>query len=112
MTNEDRIFQIWKLSLITIVAGVLLVDLHVMFRSISTSADKFAESYVKQADSVTNSAQELADTLIPPDARKDYQRLASRAHRVFLRQMEESLERAELESRQQLSPPPPMGIRR
>ena len=29
MENPNNVFQIWKLSLVTIVAAVLLVDLHV-----------------------------------------------------------------------------------
>ena len=100
MDNRHPIFEIWKLALLTIVAAVLLIDLHVMFRSISTSADKFAESYVKQTDSVTRSADEMVNILLPPDARRDYQRLAARAHQVFLRQLEQSLNRAEAEQRQ------------
>jgi hypothetical protein len=98
MENRNAVFEVWKLVLLTVVALVLLIDLHVMFRSISSSADKFAESYVKQSDSVTNSAEQLTNVLFPPDSRKDYQRLASRAHHVLLRQMEDSLNRAEAES--------------
>jgi hypothetical protein len=95
MNEMHPALQVWKLTVITVVAAVLLIDLHSMFRSITTSVDKVAESYVKQSDSVSNGTEEMVDVLLPPEARKEYRRLSDRAHHVLIQQLDASLSQAE-----------------
>jgi hypothetical protein len=97
MENKQAIFEFWKLSLATVVVAVLLIDIHSFSRNLSVSAERVADSYVKQSSDVSDSAQQMASILFPPESRNEYRQLAVEAHRVFLQQMRTSLKQYERE---------------
>lgn len=97
MEGKQAIFEVWKLALATVVVVVLLMDIHSFSKNLSQSAERVADSYVKQSADVSDSAQEMAGILLPPESRKEYRELAVQAHRVLLQQMRASLQQYQRE---------------